>query len=103
MTPSPPARSITIVVSSLVLLFGGACVAGAPRPAGTPSAPTMRDAPAVPPAEHPSGPLYGVEWQPTSTSSFLSRLDPRTLLPVAGTRRLRVDSLAPWTVAPDRS
>jgi hypothetical protein len=99
----PPARAITIVTLSLVLLFGGGCVADEPRQATEPSSPAMPETPAVLPADQPNGPLYGTVWQPTTTASTLSRLDPRTLLPVAGTRQLRVDGLASWTVAPDRS
>jgi hypothetical protein len=99
----PPARAITIVTLSLVLLLGGGCVAGEPRLGTDSSSPAMREAPAILPADQPSGPLYGIVWQPTSTMSHLSRLDPRTLLPVAGTRQLRVDGLVHWTVAPDRS
>jgi hypothetical protein len=99
----PPTRAITAITMSLGLLLGGACVAGEPRPATESAAPPMRYAPGILPADQPNGPLYGTTWQPATTASTLSRLDPRTLLPVAGTRRLRVDGLAPWTVAPDRS
>ena len=99
----PPARATTVITLSLVLLFGGGCVAGEPRPATEASAPAMRQAPAILPADQPNGPLYGIVWRPMTTQSSLSRLDPRTLLPVAGTRQLRVDDLVPWTVAPDRS
>jgi hypothetical protein len=97
-----PARWFTVAVSALGLLLGGACVAE-PRPATEPApSPDMRDMPPIPPADPPSGPLYGIDWENKTGASYLDRLDPRTLLPVAGSQRLRVDGLVPWTIAPDR-
>ncbi|HEX6468765.1 MAG TPA: hypothetical protein VF069_06675 [Streptosporangiaceae bacterium] len=108
-----PVRWFTVVASALALLLGGACVAGSPPATGpapspgipspdTPS-PDSSDTPALPLAGRPAGPLYGIGWEISTGASYLSRLDPRTLLPEAGRPRLRVDGLAAWTVAPDRT
>ncbi|HEU5156630.1 MAG TPA: hypothetical protein VFU43_06500 [Streptosporangiaceae bacterium] len=99
----PSARSFLVVALSLTLLLGGACVARDPRPATEPPPASLTDTPAVQLDDQPSAPLYGLVWQPGTSASSLSRLDPRTLLPVAGGRSLPVDRIVQWTMAPDHS
>jgi hypothetical protein len=103
-------RVAGVAVATLVVMAG--CSTGAPAPdrpasgrdAGGTTAAPLPAAVTLPPA--PSGrPAAGLVGSVGSdpTSSFLARLDPTTLRPLAGPRVKLEVNMVGWSVSPDRS